>query len=46
MVTVIPVYISAAKIADRVGRKPFVVANFVCFALFPVAVMLAPGAPG
>jgi MFS family permease len=30
-------------LADRVGRKPFVVATFVCFALFPVTVVLAPG---
>jgi len=43
MVTAILVYIPAAKIADRVGRKPFVIATFVCFALFPVAVVLAPG---
>jgi len=35
MVTAILVYISA-KAADRVGRKPFVIATFVCFALFPV----------
>ena len=41
MVTAILVYIPAAKIADRVGRKPFVIATFVCFALFPVAVILA-----
>jgi MFS family permease len=41
MVTAILVYLPAAKIADRVGRKPFVIATFVCFALFPVAVMLA-----
>jgi len=41
MVTAILVYIPAAKIADRVGRKPFVIATFVCFALFPVAVVLA-----
>jgi MFS family permease len=43
MLTAILVYIPAAKIADRVGRKPFVIATFVCFALFPVAVVLAPG---
>lgn len=43
MVTSILVYIPAAKVADRVGRKPFVIATFVCFALFPVAVALAPG---
>lgn len=43
MVTSILVYIPAAKVADRVGRKPFVITTFVCFALFPVAVALAPG---
>jgi MFS family permease len=41
MATAILVYIPAARIADRVGRKPFVIATFVCFALFPVAVALA-----
>jgi MFS family permease len=41
MVTAILVYIPAAKVADRVGRKPFVIATFVCFALFPAAVVLA-----
>ena len=41
MVTAILVYIPAARIADRVGRKPFVIATFACFALFPVAVALA-----
>jgi MFS family permease len=45
MTTAILVYIPAAKIADRVGRKPFVVATFVCFALFPVAVALSSGFP-
>ncbi|HYY55748.1 MAG TPA: MFS transporter, partial [Pyrinomonadaceae bacterium] len=43
MATAILVYIPAAKVADRVGRKPFVIATFVCFALFPVAVVLARG---
>jgi MFS family permease len=41
MVTSILVQIPASKIADRVGRKPFVVATFLSFALFPLAVMLA-----
>ena len=41
MVTSILVYIPASKIADRIGRKPFVIATFLCFALFPVAVVLA-----
>lgn len=41
LATAILVYIPSAKIADRIGRKPFVIATFVCFALFPVAVVLA-----
>jgi MFS family permease len=40
--TSIVVYIPAAKIADRIGRKPFVIATFICFSLFPVALALAP----
>ena len=39
------VYVPAAKIADRIGRKPFVIAPFLCFALFPVAVALSAGFP-
>lgn len=38
MVTSLVVYLPAAKIADRIGRKPFVIATFLCFALFPVSV--------
>jgi MFS family permease len=38
LTTSILVYIPAAKIAGRIGRKPFVIATFTCFALFPVAV--------
>jgi MFS family permease len=41
MVTSMVVYIPAARIADRVGRKPFVVATFLCFALFPISVVMA-----
>ena len=41
MITSIIVYIPAGKIADRVGRKPFVILTFVCFALFPLAIVLA-----
>ncbi|HEX8423567.1 MAG TPA: MFS transporter, partial [Pyrinomonadaceae bacterium] len=41
MVTAILVYIPAAKVADRIGRKPFVIATFVCFALFPGTVVCA-----
>ena len=41
MVTSIVVYVPAGKIADRIGRKPFVIATFVCFALFPLTIILA-----
>jgi MFS family permease len=41
LVTSILVYIPAARIADRIGRKPFVIVTFICFALFPVAVVLS-----
>jgi len=41
MTTSIVVYLPAARIADRIGRKPFVIATFLCFALFPLAVALA-----
>ena len=41
MITSILVYIPAGKIADRVGRKPFVIATFLSFALFPLAIIAA-----
>src|SRR5215213_9382301 len=41
MITSILVYIPAGRIADRVGRKPFVILTFLSFALFPVAIILA-----
>ena len=41
MVTSILVYIPAGKIADRIGRKPFVIATFLSFALFPLAIIFA-----
>ena len=41
MTTAIVSYILVARFADRIGRKPFVIATFVAFALFPVAVVLA-----
>lgn len=41
MITSILVYVPAGKIADRIGRKPFVVSTFVSFALFPVTVIAA-----
>lgn len=43
LVTSILVYVPAAKLADRLGRKPFVIATFVCFALFPIAIVLSSG---
>ena len=43
MITSILVYIPASKIADRIGRKPFVIATFLGFAIYPVAIVLAPG---
>jgi len=41
--TSIVVYYPAARLADRFGRKPFVIATFVCFALFPVAIVMSSG---
>lgn len=46
MTTSMAVYLPAAKVADRIGRKPFVIATFLCFALFPVAVVLSSGFVG
>ena len=41
MITSILVYIPAGRIADRIGRKPFVILTFLSFALFPVAIIVA-----
>ena len=41
MATAILVYIPAARIADSAGRKPFVIATFLAFSLFPLAVVAA-----
>ncbi len=43
MTTSMLVYLPAGKIADRIGRKPFVVVTFACFALFPLSLALASG---
>jgi MFS family permease len=43
MIISIAVYVPAGKIADRIGRKPFVIATFLSFGLFPLAVVFAPG---
>jgi MFS family permease len=39
--TAILSYLPGARVADRTGRKPFVIATFLAFAAFPVAVVLA-----
>jgi MFS family permease len=41
MITSILVYIPAGRIADRIGRKPFVILTFLSFALFPLAIVFA-----
>ena len=41
LATSILIYVPSAWLADRVGRRPFVIATFLCFALFPIAVTLA-----
>ncbi|MEK6325205.1 MAG: MFS transporter [Acidobacteriota bacterium] len=41
MATSIASYFPAARLADRYGRKPFVVATFICFSIFPLAVALS-----
>ena len=41
MTTSILVQIPAARLADRFGRKPFVIATFVAFSMFPIAVILS-----
>jgi MFS family permease len=41
LATAILIYIPSAKLAERVGRRPVVIATFLCFALYPVAIVLA-----
>jgi MFS family permease len=41
LLTSILIYVPSAKLAERIGRKPLVVATFLCFAFYPVAVILA-----
>jgi MFS family permease len=41
MVTSIVCYLPVAHLADRLGRKPFVIATFLAFSLFPLAVVSA-----
>lgn len=44
--TVVLCSLPAAHLADRLGRKPFVIATFVAFAAFPVAVVAASSLTG
>jgi MFS family permease len=41
LATAIAVYLPSARLADRVGRKPFVIATFFFFALYPISIILA-----
>ena len=41
MTTSIVAYLPAARLADRIGRKPLVIATFIAFAAFPLAVISA-----
>ena len=43
MATSIAVYVPAARLAGRSGRKPFVIATFLSFAVFPLVVAAATG---
>jgi MFS family permease len=45
MATAILSYFPAAALAGHVERKPFVIATFLCFALFPAAVVLSRSFP-
>jgi MFS family permease len=41
MLTSLLVYLPAARMADRFGRKPFVILTFVAFSVFPLTVAAA-----
>lgn len=44
-ITAMLAYLPAARLAGRIGKKPFVVATFTAFAAFPLAVVAARGFP-
>jgi MFS family permease len=44
--TSVAVYIPIGRLSDSGRRKPFVTATFLCFALFPLAVVASSGMPG
>jgi MFS family permease len=39
--TTLIIYLPAAKAADRIGRRPFIIATFCAFALYPLAIVSA-----
>jgi MFS family permease len=39
--TTLVIYLPAARAADRFGRRPFIIATFCAFALYPLAVIAA-----
>lgn len=45
-ITTLLIYLPAAKGADRVGRRPFIIATFCAFALYPLAIVSAQGFGG
>src|SRR5439155_933181 len=45
-ITTLVMYLPAAKAADRVGRRPFIIATFCAFALYPLAIISAHDFPG
>jgi MFS family permease len=40
-ITTLLIYVPAARAADRVGRRPFIIATFCAFALYPLAIISA-----
>jgi MFS family permease len=45
-VTTLLIYLPAAKAVERVGRRPFIIATFCAFALYPLAIISAQGFGG
>jgi MFS family permease len=40
-ITTLVIYLPAAKAAERVGRRPFIIVTFCAFALYPLAIVSA-----
>src|SRR5258708_14016826 len=45
-VTTLVIYLPPPKAADRLGRRPFIIATFCAFALYPLAIVSAHGFGG